>query len=265
MAQAIAHQQAERNRPEHVAQQPVQAAAVELPGQAAALTDQQQGGDDEGKGDAVVESRLAGYGVAQAVVVAGVVDLDVAGQHRIGGREDRRDQQGQPPVQAEQEMRAQGKAEDTAEQDWSGQQPGSGPGRRAQRQAQLEAADEQRDQQRRLAEVFEPAADVRQAAAPGVQPGRADGQAEQQVDERRADRQQAQVGRSQAERQQDAAQYQQPQAETHAWPGSARGGVTWMGAPWPARGPSPGDASGPADGSWRMPAVPGRSGCPRPG
>lgn len=48
MAQAIAHQQAERNRPEHVAQQPVQAAAVE-PWQAAALTDQQQGGDDEGK------------------------------------------------------------------------------------------------------------------------------------------------------------------------------------------------------------------------
>ena len=49
MAQAIAHQQSGGDGPEDVAQQPVQAAAVELARQAAALTDQQQGGDDEGK------------------------------------------------------------------------------------------------------------------------------------------------------------------------------------------------------------------------
>ena len=145
----------------------------------AALTDQQQGGDDEGKGDAVVESRLAGYGVAQAIVVAGVVDLDVAGQHRVGGREDRRDQQGQPPVQAEQEMRAQGKAEDTAEQDRSGQQPGGGPGRRAQRRGAARPPMNSEISRAASARCSEPAADVRQATAPGMQPGRADGQAEQ--------------------------------------------------------------------------------------
>jgi len=92
-----------------------------------ALGDEHQAEHHEGKRGAVVEARLTGQAVAQAVAVAGVVDLHQARQHRIGGRQDRPDQYRDTPAQTEQVVAEQGDAADAGEHHRPGQYIGALP------------------------------------------------------------------------------------------------------------------------------------------
>jgi hypothetical protein len=51
---------------------------------------------------AVVHAGLAGEREAELVAVAGMADLNVGGEHRVGGRDDRPEQHGGAQRQAEQ-------------------------------------------------------------------------------------------------------------------------------------------------------------------
>ncbi|MNT26438.1 hypothetical protein D3C72_1620110 [compost metagenome] len=143
---------------------------------------QQQPGDHEGKGDAVVQAGLSAEGEAHRIGVAGVAHLDQAGQHRIGGREDGSQEQRQSPVQPEEVMAEQRQAEDGAHQYRAGQPPGGAPLRRAERQAQAQAANEQGDEHRDLHQPLQPLADPAQFVVPEAQSERTYGEAEEQVE-----------------------------------------------------------------------------------
>ncbi len=102
----------------------------------------------KGKGDAVVQAAFAGEREAQQVVIAGIVDLDVVGEHGIGGREDRCEHQGRSPTETQDvhaEQREQGNGcqhREEAETQWHG------PELFEYAEPQTQADGEQRDQQR---------------------------------------------------------------------------------------------------------------------
>ncbi len=218
----VTEAQARRHRP----QQPVQGPVADPAGRQAALFDQQQAEDDEGKGGAVVEAGLAGQPVAHVVAVTRVVDLHQAGEHRVGGCEDGADQHGDAPGQPEEVMTERGDPGDAGQHHRPGQHVGALPGRVAQRHAQLQTADEQRHQHGDFGEVLHPAGDVQEFHFPQADAELADQQAEAQVDQRGGDRQPAQIGRCQREDQQQDAENGHPFEKAH-------GGFRWRGVRCP--------------------------------
>jgi hypothetical protein len=85
--------------PQHVHQHPAQAEFAQV-----VQAQQAQAEDDEGKGAAVVHARFAGQVEAQLVAVAGVAGLHIGGQHRVGGRQDRAQQDSRAQRQTQHEV-----------------------------------------------------------------------------------------------------------------------------------------------------------------
>ena len=181
---------------------------------------------DEGERDAVVQAAFAGECEAQQVVVAGIVHLDVVGQHRIGRGEDRREQQRRPPaklqdVDAEQREERNGRqhGEEAEAQRY-------GPELLEYAEPQTQADGEQGDQQRDFGDGSQQMRVGDDIEAQQVDAGRPEGVADREVEHGGANGQAPQRRRCHAHKHEHGADDEKPQCFVHEDPVGAGMQVT---------------------------------------
>ena len=95
-ARHTTNQQAAGNRPEHIDREPAPAAGAQV-----VQAEQAEAQHHERKSGAVVQAALAREAEAHTVAITRLAQLDIGGQHRVGGRKNRPEQDGRAQRQAE--------------------------------------------------------------------------------------------------------------------------------------------------------------------
>ena len=187
-AHAEAEQPADRqptaDGPQHVDRPPAPAPIAQV-----VQRQQAQAEHDERERRAVVQAALAGQAEAQAVAVAGFVDLHLRGQHRVGRREDGAEQHGRAERQFEQPVADRGDGAYRRQHRDRRELHRDAPTSIRERQFELEAGREERDQHRDLGQPFDQVRVAQRVQLHQVEAGRADAPADRQVQHRRTQRQ----------------------------------------------------------------------------
>ena len=150
LAQQRADRQAADDGPDQVHRHPAPAGGAEL-----VEPEQAQPQHDEREGGAVVQARLAGEGEPQAIPVRRVRHLDVGGEHRVGRRQDRAEEDRGPPRQAEPHHAGDRDQADRHRHRAGGEAHRQFPECVAQADAELQAGREERDDHRDLGEPLQ--------------------------------------------------------------------------------------------------------------
>ena len=201
--------------PQHIDQHPAQAEFAEL-----VQPEQSHPQHHKRKSAAVVHARLAGQGEAQLVAVTGMTDLDIGRQHRIGGRQDRAQQDARAQWQAEQIIGEGGDQPDADRHGYRCQQNRRAPAGEAERHGHFDAGGKQRNQHRHFGQHFQQRRFLERIEVKQIEHRRPDQQPHRQIDNGGRDRQALEHRSRQAPGEQQAAHEQKPLCVSHGSFGS---------------------------------------------
>ena len=218
----VTEQQAGRHRP----QQPQSSPSRNLRHRDRA--EQQQTEHDKRECRAIIEPGFAGQCIAQAIVVLRMTDGDRAREHRIGGREDRAQQQRQRGIHIQEQPRADSHACDRRDHDDARKPECSPPGQMSQRQAQPKTANEQRQNDRDLRQTLDPRGVVAQIDPQYVEAPRPNRAADAEIDGGGRNRQALDQRRRQRHGQEQRAACRHPSSETHVWDRQPTNPSSWL-------------------------------------